>query len=315
MRTLTLLALLLITGVTSTAYWFSATAAVCPVPLSYRIGELDERFAIGHAAARAVVVEAATVWESATDRDLFRYDESADFTINFVFDERQERATAEVAARSNLDAKEAERRALAAQLTELREQYTTLEEAYATRVSDYEARLAAYNAEVESYNERGGAPSDVFAELTEERDALDAEATALEASAGELNRLADEINALAQESNDLVAAYNEDVAAYNARFTEGGAFNQAEYLGDRINVYKFTDAEELQQVMVHEFGHALGIGHVDDPRAMMYYLLEEQPATPTLTQADLTAFRAECGTGEELSHQLRRLIRSLLAAV
>ena len=303
---------LTLVGVLGVSSWYSATAAICPVPLPYRVGELDPRFGADRAAAETAVAEAAAVWEDATGRELFRADPEADFAIEFIFDERQERARSEAEFRAALDAKQARNAELAVTLTELTSEYDDLRDSYRSRVRAYEQRLAAYNEEVATYNEDGGAPPAEYTRLEAEQSALDAEAAALEETARELNQLANEINDISEQGNQLVESYNRDVSEYNERFSDGGAFTQGEFQGDRIAIYKFTNMTELRQVMAHEFGHALGIEHVEDPRSVMYYLLEEQPADPTLTEADIAAFQAVCGTGEEWSHWLRRTIRSLL---
>jgi hypothetical protein len=63
-------------------------AHTCVVPISYRIGELDGRFHLDTEEAKVIFEKAESVWEEATGRELFIYDETAAFTVNFVFDDR-----------------------------------------------------------------------------------------------------------------------------------------------------------------------------------------------------------------------------------
>ncbi|MFW6210110.1 MAG: matrixin family metalloprotease [Patescibacteria group bacterium] len=304
---------LLITLVLAGVYWYQSTATICPVPLAYRLGTLDDSFVISRDEATEQIAVAAAVWESAVDRELFVYDESADFTIDFVFDERQETADAEADQRAELDAQEAETVELEATLRELQREYEELRDDFDERRSVYETNLAAYNVRVQEYNDQGGAPPEIFAELEVERERLDSEAVALDQLTDELNALGQQIKELAVRGQRQVEAYNSAVEAYNAAFGYAREFTQGDYQGDAIHIYKFSDYYELQRVLAHEFGHALGIGHVAGSSSLMYYLMSDTNATPTLSAEDRAAYTAVCGVEPTLGQRMRHLVRTTMA--
>lgn len=281
----------------TSTYWYYSSASLCRYPISYRIGELDERFALTEAEARVAIHDAASIWEEGTGKHLFRHDEDAWFTINFIFDDRQALSEEERELHDELVRTQTENVAIAEQYATLVAQYNDLKISYQREVERYERDLSRYNARVAEYNQAGGAPEDVVEELDAEQARLQAEAQRLDEQAQLLNDLTGEINRVGQEGNRLVEAYNEAVAQYNARFGGGREFTQGEYRGDSITIYTFKDELELRQVLAHELGHALALEHVNDPRAIMYFLMGTQPDELKLKSADLEEFDRVCGAG------------------
>lgn len=289
----TLIVVLLFAG----GYFYYIAEAVCPAPLQYRLGELDERFFLTEEEAKLTIAQAESVWEDATGQNLFSYDETADFTINFIFDERQAFADAEDDFKERLDETETINDSIASEYQELVAEYETSKADYEAAVVAYETRLREYNDEVESYNEDGGAPAAVYTRLQEEKQALDREQRALNQTAGELNQLVDDINRVGAEGNKVIETYNRNVSVYNRTFGEPREFTQGDYQGDFINIYTFESQAELELVLAHELGHALHLGHVEGEESLMYYLIGGQPDTLTLSAADSEAFARVCGAG------------------
>lgn len=301
------------TVVIGVGYWYQTTAYICPIPLEYRIGEVDPSFNLSFEEAKNKVLSAEEQWEESVNRDLFKYSDSAEFTVNFIFDERQAQSYAEERERRFLDGQLAENEELFEAVTLAQTEYEKLNRAYRERLGNYETRLQAYNQTVQQYNDRGGAPEKEYAKLEEERIALEQEANQLETTAAELNELANRINQLNREGNRLVDAYNDKVQDYNRIFGTEREFTQGDYQGDSINIYEFSSDNELQTVLLHEFGHALGIEHVEASSSVMYYLLQDVDDIPYFSADDLEAFFSVCGSEKEWDQQLRKAIRSLLS--
>ena len=308
----TFIIFLIITTLFATSYWYLEAGATCPVPITYRLGEIDERFNLSTEEAKNIIEEATNVWERPLKRELFIYDDNSSFPINFIYDERQQLAVTEEEWRIRLDEKEKNSQQLIDGVKTMSVEYEKLKEQYAKDRDKYEARLNAYNQKVEKYNNQGGAPEEVFVELQTEKETLAQLFSQLSQSGNDLNDLADTLNELGEEGNKAVDEYNKEVIEYNSIFGEASLFTQGDFRRDRINVYKFSNAEELTRVLAHEFGHALGIGHVEGESSVMYYLTKEQSGRSSLSGQDVASFQEHCGDGTEFSHLARNFIRDLL---
>ncbi len=301
---------LLVTALFAGGYFYYIAEAICPVPLSYSLGTIDEKFDLSADEARLAVNEAESVWENATGRNLFTYAEDGDLTVNFVFDERQEFVNEEDEFKEKLDATENVSEAIKQTYEDLVEQYNKLKSQYNDKVNAYETKLEAYNAEVEKYNKKGGAPADVYELLSKQKDELDAEQTSLNTLSGKMNVLVKEINNIGEKGNSIVNTYNQGVIAYNKTFGEPREFTQGDYTNKVIKIYSFEDAEELKQVLVHELGHALSLDHVENKESEMYYLIGDQPSDAALSEEDLAEFERVCGN-KSIWDQLKILMGGL----
>lgn len=293
------------------SYWYQTTAYICPTPIHYRLGEIDEQFGLDKETAKETAVEAERFWEEAIGKNLFVYDESAKFAINFIYDERQQRSETEEGWHISLDKERSENEQLIAQIKKLGEEYQVTQASYNERRTDYENRLEAHNNKVEEYNTKGGAPKDVYQGLQDEAKTLNSLLNDLVEREKDLSQKAEAINQLGEEGNKKIAAYNAEVQEYNALFGKLETFTQGDFKRDRINVYKFSNESELTAVLEHEFGHALGIGHVATEGSIMYYLRTER-STSTLSADDKKAYFAICGEGTSVAEKARSLIRSIL---
>jgi hypothetical protein len=293
---------LIVTLLSSLGYFYYVAGAFCPAPLSYRIGALDERFSLSQEEVRLAVGEAESIWENATGKNLFTYDDEGELVVNFVYDERQELSNKEDLLKEKLDATENVSDAMRDTYTTLVNTYNAERLTYAEKASVYEARLLAYNQEVEKYNERGGAPADIYASLEKEKRQLAREQSALNTYANKLNALVSEINSVGEKANRVVTTYNQGIDVYNNTFGTAREFTQGDYTNSTINIYTFDSEAELTLVLVHEMGHALSLDHVDGAASAMHYLLhggkDGGPLSRSdivLSAEDLSEFDRVCG--------------------
>ncbi len=275
-------------------------AKPCTRPITYSLGSFDERFNISREQFSKVTSEAAGVWSAAFGKELFKQsaDPSADeLKINLTYDYRQQ-------ATEKLDEIGGEIKNDRETYEALKIKYDSLFVSYQSEKSEIESLLSAFNSRKKEYentvkrwNDRGGAPEGEFRKLESERLALNEEAANLNARQKTFNELANTLNSTVTVLNRLVRDLNLSVRDYNTvGASTGEEFSEGEYVsdevGERINIYQFNDLGQLKRVLEHEFGHALGLDHVDNPKAIMYRLNEG--VDDELTDADIAELRRVC---------------------
>jgi len=293
-------------------YWYRSTEYICPIPVTYSLGSIDASFSITNAESKEAIEQATALWEDATDLDLFTpVLGDGDITVSFVFDERQAEANAQASDEAGLDEVAEANQTIRDNISNLRDSYTVMEQSFTARKASYDSRLGAYDIAVRQANDRGGAGAEQFAVLQQDKQELEVELNTLREQSAELQRVATQLNQLIAESDNLVTTYNSQVRQYNSRYGEGEEFTQGDYTGDAINIYKFSNQNELVSVLAHEFGHALGIKHIEESDALMHYLLEEGDDTePMLTPADIEAVTDVCQV-DTWQFKARQIIRSI----
>lgn len=275
-------------------YFLYAYAAPCKAPVGYRIGSLDSRFGLTEDELRAALRDAEAIWEEAAGEELFVYDEKARMPVNLLYDSRQAITQKNNSIKDAIDETSETADTVKSAYDRANAQYQSAKSDYLSAQSAYDAQLAAYNRDVVYWNGRGGAPSREYQSLQSRKEALQRAADALEQKRLALNRLADQVNSLSERYNELAAKVNSGVDAINR--TAGREFEEGLYtksaLSSRIDIFEFSDRDELVRVLAHELGHALGLDHNANPDSIMYELNESENTKPT--QEDLAELRAKC---------------------
>lgn len=273
------------------------TLAPCSVPITYSIGAIDPRFHLSTSTAQKALAQAAEVWSKGAGKTLLERSDHGELIVNFVYDTRQATTlklkTLGITVQSGLDSYNAVKSKYDSAVS----QYTSAKQRFDAQNAGYESAKAAYEAEVRKWNARGGAPQNVYDQLSQERDALQGQALQLQQLQTEVNSHVDDINALVPVLNQLAQELNLSVDRYNTvGESTGSEFEEAVYESaagrESISVFEYDSALRLQRVLEREFGHALGLEHVDDPAAIMYRL--NKGANSALTKADVSALKALC---------------------
>jgi hypothetical protein len=267
----------------------------CQKTLYYRIGRFDPQFGIRQKEFLSIIEQAENIWEASVDHSLFDYDPAAEFAINLVFDERQQSTIARQNLVHELQSIESSHSNLATSFDNWHDIFEEKNAAYQRSLEDYQERLDAYNDNVQYWNNKGGASAEMFRKLEQERQQLRSEKDGLDEERSYLNGLFEDLKSMQARGEDIASAYQTQRQAYQAHFALPSRFNQGEYDGKSITIYQFNNPADLTLLLTHELGHALGLGHVDAPTAVMYYLKGEQDWTqPALTRHDVKALKGAC---------------------
>jgi len=271
--------------------------AVQARPLTYRVGTVDERFGMTREAFGEAVSQAASLWRQAVPRELFREAPDGILEINLVYDYRQEAADRLKALSLKIDDTKGTYENLKARFEALKGESDQKGGSLAEAFAKYNARVAAFNAQAEAARQRP-VSEEAFRRLDTERRELSEAKAGILREQEELKEATETLNSLAVVINGIAANHNLDLVDYNQTGRRlGPEFSEGEYLrkdGRRtITVYHFPSRDGLVRVLAHEFGHAKGLSHLENPQAVMHRLMRTESLE--LTPEDIQAMQAKAG--------------------
>ncbi len=277
----------------------SRVAAPCSQALTFRVGDIDERFYITREELVGLIQDVAEVWSQAADTTVVVYDENGDIAVNLVYAEVQQLSDREKQHRDRLEDEEFS-------ITVLENEYQRMNREYEAGVTRYEEdsknlqqRIDGMNEWVVRKNNEGGFNEEDLNQYENRKQEIDRMKQDLDQREITLKRQANELNEKIDFLNDKVERKNKLVDEYNRMFTGVRKFTQGAYEwtadSKNINIFHFLDRDELRLVLAHEIGHALGMDHVQNPESVMYELMGSQ-ARPgiELTDEDIRALQSVC---------------------
>jgi hypothetical protein len=269
----------------------------CAKPLELRIGQVDAEFKLDTVTLEKAVKSAAEEWNHATGHMWFRLSNTEGIPVNLLFDGRQENIEERKLLQQYLDTEAAQSRTKATETFErvlAMERHVSL---WSQERADYDARVSAYNDEVRRLEGSGYVDGHIRETLEREERDLVALEDRLKKSAARLNRAIkshkDKLEEVRREEEERVAR----IRALGERYPSD-RISEAEHrtgpFVNEINVYAFTDEENLHVILLHEMGHAIGLEHSNVSEAIMAPVNQSGVSSSHLTATDIAAARATC---------------------
>jgi len=268
----------------------------CSGQITYRIGDVDPRFGLSKQDVFLAAERAVQIWGKAGSRDFFREDPNGSIAINLVYDYRQEAADKLKTLSYRIDNTKNSYDELRSVFDRMKSEHDQKHDELVRDYQMYNAQVAAFNAEVEA--NRHQASEETYRRLMAEKDELASLAEGLSSRKEELKGSEETLNSLVVVINRIAYNRNLDIVNYrDAGQRLGSEFCEGSYIRkngkESINIYQFDCEAKLVRVLAHEFGHALGLKHAENPHAVMYRLM--QTDSLVLAPEDIAALNSRCG--------------------
>lgn len=258
--------------------------------VTYRIGTVDARFGMSQDAFAEALHQAASLWNQAMAREVFRETDKGAVEVELIYDHRQETADRLKALAQEIDGTQGTYEELKAHFETVRAEVDHKKEALSRDFAEYDARVARFNE-----TGRGPASGDAFRRMEAEHNVLAEMKASLQGRQEELKTLLETLNGHAAVINGLAANHNQTMVDYTRTGDSlGPEFSEGEYIREKgrrtIRIYHFPSRDALVRVLAHELGHAKGLGHLGNPQAVMHRLMRTD--NPELTADDIAAMKA-----------------------
>ena len=262
--------------------------------LRYKIGEVDPRFNINKEQVQSLAQQATEIWHAGTLQNLFVYDPNAQLAINLIYDDRQAESNARSQEMRILENTQQYTQGEKQKIQQIHAELDTANRELDIQKVNYQNKVEQYNQLVNSMNQtRQNLDASARFQLDQQKNQLIIEQEQLKQQLDTYNQKVYELNRQVDQLNSVNQQFNQSVDRFNARF-QPRQFDKGVFDGRTINIYEFESNDDLRVTIAHELGHALGLAHNNDPKALMYPMMKEQDLKNfRLTAADLAMLNSK----------------------
>lgn len=255
--------------------------AFCQSPLGWRLGQLDPAFGLSETQALTMIQQAAAMWNEKTGQALLHHDPEDGFVIDFKFDARQQQLLKQRLLQRNLARYDD---AIQPGLQQLPEKFAELEQ----QIADFNRQKSQLQTQISQWRPTAPNAENLRRQLEQEQKKLVREADWLEQQRQQLLRDQNYLNETIRQRNELVTTADQPSAATPF---EVGLMTIRQHQRT-MTIFAFSSETDLIATLAHEFGHAFGIEHTQDPHSIMFHQLTAEQAE--LTATDLQAWQQTC---------------------
>lgn len=243
--------------------------------LRYRIAEVDPRFGLSEDELKRISQQATDIWKTGTGKDYFVYDPNAKLSIHLIYDQRQNDSVQRRQQFGQIQQSQQLWTSKNQQLKQFKDELDRAHTMLEARKTQLDLQLQQYNQHIAIINQNGGVPSSQREQLIQQQNQLQQQIFVLQQEISIYNQKIQQLNLQVDELNQLNQQINRSVKHFNQHF-QPRLFDKGSFNGKHITIYEFESEDDLRLTLAHEFGHALGLKHNQDPQALMYPLMKEQ---------------------------------------
>jgi hypothetical protein len=277
----------------------ASAAEECEQTITWKFGAVDSRFNLDKDSLMVVMQSVSTLWAEAAGYTVLAHDPQGEVELNFYYTHQQEYSDNE----QELSDKIKRQRQIYYSKNILYQRqenhFEDIEQEFNQQQAEYNDAVTAYNQTLNRIQTTGVRSRELNEKLQRLKRDIEIRETVLQTLRVNLNEQEENLKNHSDELNQYADTINELVYQYQKRFSSWKTFYQGVYINvggkRKINIYQFDDIGRLKLLLAHEFGHALGLKHVGNPKSIMYYLTDRQNTEELqLTDEDMRAFKNRC---------------------
>ncbi|RKG36611.1 matrixin family metalloprotease [Acinetobacter rongchengensis] len=260
--------------------------------LRYRIGDVDPRFNLSQDQIKTLSQQAADIWHLGTMKSLFVYDPNAQLSINLIYDERQAESSARKQEIRILENTQQYTQNEKQRVQQIQSELDLANRELEIQKTNYQTKVDQYNQLINMINQSQQNLSPYQRQqLEQQKEQLTIDQSQLKQQLDAYNQKVNDLNRQVDQLNSINQQFNQSVDQFNTRF-QPRQFDKGVFDGKSIKIYEFESHDDLRVTIAHELGHALGLKHNTDPKALMYPTMKDQDLQNfKLTTADLAMLK------------------------